>query len=164
MFSMPLLRVTDEEGQPLQAPCQQQQCRHRNHTQRCQHPARHVNTRPGSYHTATACVRERARLLPGWQQPGSELPEVLVATRCGGLTIILSVTVPLSGSNPLYTMSPPSSCTAGRMRVSSSSLIIATTCAQKFKRTACKNANTSGHSRHLRRRKRCRCAGNTRPH
>lgn len=30
------------------------------------------------------------------------------------------------GSKPLYTMSPPSSCTAGRIRVSNSSLIIAT--------------------------------------
>jgi hypothetical protein len=46
-------------------------------------------------------------------------------------TIILSVTVPLSGSKPRYTMSPPSSCTAGLMRVSSSSLIIATICTEQ---------------------------------
>jgi hypothetical protein len=41
-------------------------------------------------------------------------------------TIILTWTIPVSGSKLRYSMSPPSSCTAGRMRVSSSSLIIAT--------------------------------------
>lgn len=39
----------------------------------------------------------------------------------------LSLTTPLSSSNPRYSMSPPSSWIAGRTLVSSSSLIIATT-------------------------------------
>eukprot|EP00239_Pterosperma_sp_CCMP1384_P010391 CAMPEP_0197860282 /NCGR_PEP_ID=MMETSP1438-20131217/35541_1 /TAXON_ID=1461541 /ORGANISM="Pterosperma sp., Strain CCMP1384" /LENGTH=78 /DNA_ID=CAMNT_0043477083 /DNA_START=67 /DNA_END=300 /DNA_ORIENTATION=+ len=36
-------------------------------------------------------------------------------------------TIPVSSENPLKAISPPSSCTAGLMRVSKSSLIIATT-------------------------------------
>ncbi|KAG5574937.1 hypothetical protein H5410_055071, partial [Solanum commersonii] len=39
---------------------------------------------------------------------------------------IFNLTTPVSGSNPRYKISPPSSCTAGRIRVSKSSLIIAT--------------------------------------
>ena len=101
MFSMPDFKVTDELGQPLQAPCILSL-------------------------TIPVSLKSKHQVILGHCWINRMWNSSLYLMRMNGGEEPY-------GSNPQYSISPPSSCTAGRIRVSNNSLIIATISESSYK-------------------------------